>query len=144
MSAFIFMSSCTSHIVASPAVGFVSFPKSDHYRRRRCLEKCVNHGKILLYNEHSKPVRCGNRKVIMMDLVLGFSLLDGIVIFMCKLCFLPASCWSFAWLIRRPWRWRRQIPKNCWVTFSELQSVISQMVELFRICTNENDTQKSR
>jgi hypothetical protein len=69
MSSFIFLSLCTliksRHLLTSPVVGLVPCPKNYHYRRR-CLERRVNHGKILLYNEHSRPIRCDNRKGIMM------------------------------------------------------------------------------
>jgi hypothetical protein len=42
-----------------------------------------------------------------------------------------ASCWFLAWLILRPWRWRRCFPPNHRLTFTGLHGVISHTIELF-------------
>jgi hypothetical protein len=36
------------------------------------------------------------------------------------------SSWFPAWLIFRPWRWRRYVPPKRWLTLNRLHSVISQ------------------
>jgi hypothetical protein len=40
-----------------------------------------------------------------------------------KLNLVPSSCWFLAWLILRPWRWRRHIPPKRQLTFSWPQGV---------------------
>jgi hypothetical protein len=47
-----------------------------------------------------------------------------------KLCFLFDSHWFLAWLILRPWRWRRHFHLKCRLTFSGLHGVIYQKIEL--------------
>jgi hypothetical protein len=46
---------------------------------------------------------------------------------------LTASRWFLAWLILRPWRWRRHVPQKRQMTFNGLHGVISQKIELFVI-----------
>jgi hypothetical protein len=42
---------------------------------------------------------------------------------------LPASLWLLAWLILRPWRWRRNVPPKRLLTFNWLYCVTSQKTE---------------
>jgi hypothetical protein len=41
------------------------------------------------------------------------------------------SRWQAAWLILRPWRWRRHVPQKRRLNFNGLHDVISQKTELF-------------
>jgi hypothetical protein len=41
------------------------------------------------------------------------------------------SRWFLARLILLPWRWRRHVPPKRWLTFNELNGVISQKIVLF-------------
>jgi hypothetical protein len=41
------------------------------------------------------------------------------------------SRWFLAWLILRPWRWRRHVPPKRLLAFNGIHSVISQKTELF-------------
>jgi hypothetical protein len=43
------------------------------------------------------------------------------------------SCLFLAWLILRPWRWRRHVPPKHRFTFNGLHGVISQKTELFNV-----------
>jgi hypothetical protein len=49
-----------------------------------------------------------------------------------KLFFRPASCWFFAWLILRPWRWRRLVPPKSRLTFNVLHGVVTQNMNFSR------------
>lgn len=45
----------------------------------------------------------------------------------CRLLYLlPISYWLFAWLIFRPWKWRRHVEPKWWLTFSALHVVIPE------------------
>jgi hypothetical protein len=48
-----------------------------------------------------------------------------------RLWLLPASSWFLAWLILRPWRWRRYVRPKRRLTFNGLHGVISQQTEHF-------------
>jgi hypothetical protein len=48
-----------------------------------------------------------------------------------KLCLLPVSCWFTAWLILRPWRWRRHVYPKRWLISNRLHGVSSQMASFF-------------
>jgi hypothetical protein len=39
---------------------------------------------------------------------------------------------ALAWLILRPWRWRRHVPPKCPLTFSRLHDVMYQKIEFFK------------
>jgi hypothetical protein len=43
------------------------------------------------------------------------------------------SSWYLAWLILRPWRWRRYVPPKRRFTFNGLHGVISQKLVLFEM-----------
>jgi hypothetical protein len=42
-----------------------------------------------------------------------------------------SSCWFLAWLILRPWKWRRHVPPKRRLTFGGLHSVICYKIKLF-------------
>jgi hypothetical protein len=44
---------------------------------------------------------------------------------------LLSCCFLFAWLILRPWKWRRHVPPKHRLTFNGLHGVISQKTVLF-------------
>jgi hypothetical protein len=46
-------------------------------------------------------------------------------------CKLTISRWFLAWLILRPWRWRRHVSPKRRLTFNGLQCLISHKMELF-------------
>jgi hypothetical protein len=48
-----------------------------------------------------------------------------------KLCLLPVSCWFLAWLIPRPWWWRRNVILQCPLICNVLRRFLSQKIELF-------------
>jgi hypothetical protein len=54
------------------------------------------------------------------------------------------SRWFLAWLIFRPWRWRRYVPPKRPLTLNRLHGVISQKMVLFKIWTRHfpNTNQK--
>jgi hypothetical protein len=43
-----------------------------------------------------------------------------------------ASRWFRAWLIIRPWRWRRHDPPNRWTIFNGLHCILSQKIEVWK------------
>jgi hypothetical protein len=45
-------------------------------------------------------------------------------------CLLHTQCWFVAWLILRPWRWRRHVLPKRRLIFSGLHGVISQKIKL--------------
>jgi hypothetical protein len=45
----------------------------------------------------------------------------------------PVSSWFLAWVILRPWRWRRDIHPKHRLTFSGLHGVLLQKIELFNV-----------
>jgi hypothetical protein len=47
---------------------------------------------------------------------------------------LPSPRWFLAWLIIRPWRWRRNVPPKRRFTFNGLHGVIFQKIEHFWLC----------
>jgi hypothetical protein len=58
---------------------------------------------------------------------------------MCSFCFIARQTfarhllprWYLAWLILRPWAWRRHVPPKRRLTFNGLHGVISQKIVLF-------------
>jgi hypothetical protein len=53
----------------------------------------------------------------------------------CPACHL-LSCWSLAWPILQPGRWKHHVPPKCWLTFNRLHDVIPQMkIKLFYFMT---------
>jgi hypothetical protein len=48
---------------------------------------------------------------------------------LCLYCLLPASRWLLAWLILRPWRWRRHVTPKCQLAFNGLYDDIPEKIE---------------
>jgi hypothetical protein len=61
-----------------------------------------------------------------------------------QLCLPPAWCSFLAWLILRPWKWRRHVPQKRQLTFNGLHGVISQKIEFFTTHRYENSNFMSK
>jgi hypothetical protein len=49
-----------------------------------------------------------------------------------KFCLIPDSRWFLAWLILRPWKWRRHVPQKHLLTFNGLHGFTFQKTELLK------------
>jgi hypothetical protein len=57
-------------------------------------------------------------------------LFEGICRPLANLCLLLASCLPLAWLILRPWAWKKYVSLKRLLTFNGLHDIISQKIEL--------------